>query len=352
MNSNTHYKSIGLGDTRVMTSDGVQELKHLENKFFKVKNSDAVWNRAVCKRIISNETIYKITLDNGFEYFAAPDQKFSIIADDEDKNHTVEVKNIIPGNKLKYLVPREWNIDQNNYTYTDGYCIGLLYSSPTQFIKHSLENDCYKTFIWCIRKDSQLQQDILTQWITDIDYAAIRVISQKSEKDEDFVIYTMQSKVFEKHMRKFGLPDASHVKNLDYGLPRVIWSSSDEFRYGFIDAMYSVNGIYQKSNNLCFMSNRSIVVLRDMWDVFGFYGITSTIRLLTDSQVLIFDPITFTDIIQCTDEKKQPEIKKNNSTPIGQKIIVKCEPADEKQDLWNIIVFGDNKNIQYSHCYF
>jgi hypothetical protein len=375
--------------TRVMTSEGVKEIQQLQNKFFKIKNIDGKWSRARCWLSGNNKPLYKLTLANGYEYFSTKEHKWpiknnSLLSIDTDESTPTDpvsnisqeeldglkieetlgetsnnngltrttTNNIKPGNKLPMISSQNWGNTSNVVlTYTDGYCLGLLYSSPVQFIRNSFENnDEHDTYIWCLPKTTKFAHTILTTWLTEIDHAVIRVIEQKSETGVDFNIYTTQGKTFTNYMKKFGLPTALKVEDKSYGLPNVIWSSMDEFRHGFIDAMYSISGNFQEQSGLCYITNKSETVIRDIWDIFGFYGINSTIKL-KNKQVpcmVIFEAVKFSNLFHCTNDDKQGKLNTIKCLDIttDEMMVVNCELTDLKEDVWDVTVFDNDHMFQ------
>ena len=66
--------------------------------------------------------------------------------------------------------------------------------------------------------------------------------------------------------------------------------------------MYSTNGIYQSDSNVCLMTNKSETLIRDLWDLLGFYGIASTVKIAKEQNqphIILFESRTFSKVFPC-----------------------------------------------------
>lgn len=382
--------------TRVMTSEGVKAIHTLQDTFFKVKALDGHWVLARCWKSGVDKPLYKVTLANGREYYSTAEHKWPVrganktmetisetpmeekdVSDNINQDlldvqkitdsmehmglhenpkdygvKRVSTKDIKHKDKLPFLKTQQWG-NKGGLTYTDGYCIGLLYSSPTAFIK----NDKYDAYVWCLPKAVEFAQSILTTWLNKIDHSVIRAFEQKQNEDMSFNVFIAHSKALSDYMRQFGLPTPESVKNNTFGLPKCIWDSSDEFRQGFVDSMYTINGGIHMENGLTFIVNRSEQTIRDMWDMFGFYGIASTIKLNANNQnhnFVILDADRFSLVFRCSDVNKQKELDRvphKKQERIGDIEIAKCELTELKEDVWDITVYDNNHMFMLSHCF-
>lgn len=399
MKSNISGQSLRLG-TRILTSEGVVNIETLENKFFKVRNTKGTWSYARCRKSDSEKSLQRITLANSKEYHCATEHKWPVIENTEPEvklpveRHKADCDNILVddlstspdkiksayeslGNKteqpFKKSITKKLtiNINSNNTlpyinmrylcdpiksicSYSDGFCIGLLYSSNTQFVK----DDGKKKYIWCLPKDV-IDGDcgkILMAWMSDIDYSVIRTFEQTDSNGNEFVIITQRSKIFTEYMEKFGVSTVCDVNNKTYGVPEAVWTDSEDFRRGFIDSVYSINGNLTEDKLLGFISSTCETYVRDLWDLFGFYGINSTVKT-TDKNSLplvVFDADMFSYNFIVTDVDKQYElnkIKHRPYEPVGEIGIVDCTLTNLKEDVWTIYVYDETNMFSLSHCF-
>lgn len=371
--------------TRVLTCDGVVAIESLENRFFKTRNLNGGWSIASCYKSGVNQPLYKLTLNNGKEYFCAADHKWPVLAvvnnDNTDKDNmpkmddtenpapveqsktktvtSVSASDIQTKQSLPYLKgqPLCSPVDAAG-TYTDGFCVGLLYLSHTQFVVRSVKQRL--TYVWCLPRDVLVGEygKILTTWLKGIDQTANLSFV---EKDDKFSVLTHQSRAFSKHMTQFGVASPSDIKDRTYGLPAAMWTGSEDFRHGFLDVVYSLTGGIDVANSIGYLASPCDTYARDLWDLLGFYGVASTFREAgKDSNGndtlphVIFGLDIFSYMFKITNKEKQNVLNKiehKKQSVIGEIEISNSEPTKLSEDVWSITVYDNACMFALSHCF-
>jgi hypothetical protein len=410
--------------TRVLTDTGVKEIQTLENTFFKVKNKNGAWHRARCWKSGINRPLYELTLTNGKKYWCTAEHKWHIgrlvarrkssvkvpdlpsIAEspgtespgteshksgsssdhDEDnvqvanissddiksatndtveenkvyKQFTVQASGIIKGDILVFECNKELPSGKNNLSFTDGFCIGLLYSSPTLFvIKSDKINTSGKGFryVWKLSSES-VYVNIVREWLSRLDDTHIFIKDITSESSTRSVIISAYSSIIENYIREIGVATPDEVKNSTFGLPSSIWTNSEEFRKGFIDAIFAISGIVQ-TDSILYISSRSEKFVRDLSDLFGFYGIGSSVKLNIRAKeghalppLIAFENTPFYKIFYVTDDNKREQIKNCKQTTIKTNFAIdECVKTNLREDVWDITVYDDTHTFRLSHCF-
>lgn len=407
-----HNPSLRAG-TRVLTSDGVIPIEQLENKFFKTRNLNGGWSYARCWKSGIGEPLHKLTLVNGKEYFCTSEHKWPVlkmlgekttetkttlddidevsisdvdgagISETETNNVTVadlgnseenikdapglektviqtlttdiKTKDRIPYTKSRKLC----NPVDGVGTYADGFSLALLYCSPTVFVTENTHTN----YVWALPEEEANGDygQLLTTWMNSIDYSAIRIFHQKDDKENKFVIFTQHSEAFTKYMSKFGLSTGKEVKDKTYGVPQAVWTGTEDFRRGFIDALFSFVGGIDEKQGLAFIPSPSETFVRDVWDLLGFYGVASTAKFrekTEDGKVIVplvmFEGDIFSQIFHVTNKEKQDVLEKldhRKQNIIGEIEVASCELTELKEDVWDVAVYDTSHLFALSHCF-
>ena len=361
--------------TRVLTSDGIVNIEELQNKFFEIRNITGKWSRARCQKSDDDALLYKITLTNGKEYFSTPEHIWPVLitkidAESEDTKDTktqqktvmrIPTRELKAKNMLPYVKSDSLYSSHNAIgTYTDGFCLGMLHTCSTDFITDS--SIAGENYIWAVPQewvDTGLDK-ILTTWMSGIDYSPIRAIDKEDDKKNKFRIYTTQSIVFSKYMDTFGISSIDNVKNKTFGVPKAVWTGSEDFRAGFIDGIYSMCGGINEHHILGYIPSASETFVRDICDLLGFYGIASTVRVEEKSTggenmlpLILFEADLFSQMFHITHKKRQnllDDVEHKNQNSIGEIEVASCVPTTLKDTMYSIIVYDSSHMFALSHC--
>ena len=274
------------------------------------------------------------------------------------KHKTVVMKETLdlePGMTMPYIKTDSLNMfGDRKGTYTDGFCIGLLYSSPTRFVDRK---DGKTTYAWAISKYTKTFgfDLIVERWLSEIGYSPIHKFEEK-----EFIVLMAKGKALTEKMNQFGIADPNEVNEHVHGLPQLMWTGSEDFRKGFINAFYSMCGRYDKGANFGTITTHSTNIIEDLWDLFGFYGISSTIkRESVDARgaktfpVLLFNVGLFSIVFNSADSDKQKKLSSLNhkeNSPVGEIEIISCELTSIKEDVYDIVVYDNNHMYSIPHC--
>lgn len=339
-------------DTLIITSKGIYPIKELQNTFFEVRGVKNEWIRARCTKV-ARQYIYEITLNNNDKLYCNEHNIWRTIEDVKDMSiRGITTDQLKPQMQLPYMKVKKL-FDSDVGTYTDGFCIGIMYCSPLLFIVNKIHPKSYgsssysdnlfiPTYTWAFEDKHQVE-GILSQWLHSIDHCIIR-----SSKQNDNTVYNIQSQKINDYFEKFGLCKDEEVKNCDYGLPQICWCGSDDFRKGFINAIYSLTGVLAKPQALGYITNKSKKFIEELRILFGCYGVPTIIK---NTGVLIFDMYSFDQIFEVSQRKKRTEIinlqmVKNAPDYVE---VVECKKTELIDDVYHIEVY-DRTNI-FSTCY-
>lgn len=413
----TGYNPSLRAGTRVLTSDGIIPIEQLQNRFFKTRNIKGSWSYARCWKSGTDKPLYKITLANGKEYWCTAEHKWPVLdvventetnttsteppltrikevtesiqetkssdkvsMDDlnksEDKTQEkyrstvtteitktitrtlttdVKIKDLLPYIKNRALCHPENGVGR----YSDGFCIAMLYCSPTTFITKNDET----SYVWVLSEKNAKGEygKLLKTWMNDVDNTTIRTFEKKDNKDNNFVVIIQQSQVFSEHMSKFGLPTEKAVNDKTFGAPLAVWTGSEDFRHGFIDGLYSLVGGVDIKKGLAYIPSESKTFVRDIWDLLGFYGIASTTNNIGETgynkdiaPLVVFECDIFSQIFYITNKEKQAVLDKlehRKQNVIGEIEVSSCELTDLKEDVWDVAVYDTEHMFALSHCF-
>lgn len=339
------------GETLIITSKGVYPIRELQNTFFEVRGVENKWIRARCTKV-ANQHIYEVTLNNNDKLYC---NDLNIWRTIEDTNNMsirgVTTEQLKPRTQLPYLRVKKL-FDSDVGTYTDGFCIGIMYCSPLLFIINKQYPKSYDspyedrslipTYTWAF-EDKHHVEGMLTHWLHSIDYCIIRTAKQNTN-----TVLNIQSQTINTYFKKFGICEDKEVKNGNYGLPKICWSGSDDFRKGFINAIYSLTGCLVKSNVLGYIKNKSPKFIEELRILMGCYGVPTIIK---NNGILIIDMHSFNQLFEVSQRKKRTEIKNLKMENKNQTYIevVECKKTALIDDVYNIEVY-DGTNI-FSTCY-
>lgn len=372
MKSNDENRTMSLRkDTRILTDGGVFRIQDLKNAFFHTRGLNG-WNLSYCRKTADYKRMYEVTLTNGKKYWCTSDHIWSVKRDtpgslpqiDEDsrlqldkkivKPKSIMTSEIKPGDTLVYQKTNQlFDVKNNIGNYTDGFCIGLLYCSPVQFVSAPEPGQC----VWCIDKASSVFP-ILTTWLNSIDKTYVQVTEQKSETNDEYLIITTMSVAVWQYINKFGIATYDEVKCSNYGIPSIVWTGCERFRKGFVDAVFNLSGRIYQETGICHIFNKSKTFIFDMWDLFGFYGIAGTMKqdLKTPTgdtvmPLLLFEASAFEHVFTITHAQKSRILrnmrKPQNST--GTVDILSVIETEIHEPVWDIILY-DSHTLSLSHC--
>lgn len=368
--------------TLVLTDSGIIPIEELQDREFLVKNLHGAWSKARCWLSGKNKRLYKLTLEDGSEYYATPEHKWPVLQKpnmrDAYSNGGWEKKTT---DKLKagMILPvgRNTEIRHNNKGYIgdreDGFFAGWLYGDG--WITNRIESRDKCEFGLCVsRSDVESGGQIIIDRLES--YIKNRLKSESSFRwrpDRGLFETSINSDSARLHLAKFGIGPKSA------GIPKSILTlASDEFIKGFIDGIVSSDGsvsLHDSTNSDAYSLDIVTIhekLAQDLRTLLGFYGITSKIhpRKMTE-QVTFPNGIVstpsqayslrisnnnnlhwFANVFDVTHESKQKKLEKYVlMSPKDRGIkIVSVELSDVCEDVWDISVYDKSHCFQIATC--
>jgi hypothetical protein len=287
--------------TKVLTDIGIFPIEGLVNKEFKTLNVDGKWSEAKCFLSGKVQKLIKISLETGIDYYATAEHEWPVYV---NNNLTkVKTENLVVGSELPFGSFLQKLPFGTVGKYQDGEHIGWMYG-----LKNEWSNKVAETY-----------------------------------------------KNREVNFEKFG-------KLNDGELPSFIWTSaSEEFRKGFIDALFS-SSLDIKDNNLLFRAE--LYFLTELAELLGFYGIKGNV-FNTDLRGADFSTYTISDInsiikfasiFDLSNTDKQNKINeiinsnKENLSVIQRTKIINIQETNTSEDVWDITVYNTTHCFKLSHC--
>lgn len=252
--------------TKVWTLKGIKPIEELQDKEFLVRNLNGDIVRATCWLSKPKAPLYKIKLQGGHEYFCTAEHKWAIFTPQGwVKAETTDLKpgHLLPINKFNKITIGEKG------DYSDGFFIGWLYGDGGVHIRK--DNSKPQLNLIVSKKDdiSNISATLLTKL-----NSLKKEVSSWSERKGNKELSCSSKSVFD-WLNTFGVDFECN------NLPSKIWDEcSEEFRKGFIDALYSSDGTVESSYKSAKirLSSSKETLIREFSELLGFYGIKNNIH--------------------------------------------------------------------------
>ena len=241
--------------TKVLTQDGIVGIEKLDGKVFRVKNLRGEFADASCWLSSPNAPLYKITLDGGVEYYATAEHQWPVIENHSVRKHSTS--ELTEGMCLPVIQP-ETLFDGKGGTYSEGFLVGWNLGDGWRTVRN---NDGTLQLGFCVHsEDRESEIDVKLQTVLE-GYGWSGSIL---DKDEININNKKVNEVFA-FTGTFGK---------EMGLPQLVWSGTEQFRKGVIDALFSAEGSVNKECGII-LTSAHIKLIEDVRDLLGFYGIKS-----------------------------------------------------------------------------
>lgn len=345
--------------TKVVTDTGVYPIEELEGREFFVKNLEGQMSPAECWLSGKDQSLYKITLQSGKEYYATAEHEWPVW--DGDSYSKVSSAELCAGDHLPVI--RQSTLFEGTLgDYNDGFVVGWLYGDG--WITNRRDVGCPQYGFIVSKGDQQsgIQNRILT------------TLREKTDSNADF--YDRQgnlelntvSRSLHEYFQQFG------VGSKEEGLPSAIWKDgSESFRRGFLDGLFSADGQVETAKKRVSLSSSRKKIIEDVSDLLGFYGVRHTVRSQKRTGIpfpngedynkeytLHSIRVTggrslrhFSDLVSLTHrEKNERLVEYRYPRPFekDQIEVVSVEKTDLREDVWDIRVGDDTHCFQISHC--
>lgn len=346
------------GGTKVLTNTGIFEIQDLSESEFYITNLNGQISKAKCFLSGKDKPLYKITLEGGHEYYCTEEHKWPIYKDKKSSTYTkLKTSDICSGSYLP-ITRKSSLYNSSNGTRDEGFLIGWNLGDGWQTIR---ADDGSRQIGFVVS-----EQDNCENRVTDKIIEVLRGLGSSCNFDK-------RGELNVNHSNLKNLFDRFGVQHKTKGLPTGVWdNSSDEFRAGLLDGLFSSDGCFSdrgsiESSNYCF--------IKEVSELLGFYGIKNYIRggklkrnptfpngkeydrdyfnyRLTISKPYLSHFINVVGYL--TNVKKDESLRKllgSSNRKLYDKIqILSVEKTDLREDVWDISVYDDIHCFNLSHC--
>lgn len=344
--------------TEVLTSDGIYKIEDLVGKTFNVQTLNGEYAPAECFLSGKNQPLYKITLENGVEYYATKEHKWAIL--NNGRYTKTFTEDLAAGDWLPYTKNQSLNFGSKG-TYEDGLFIGYWYGDGCVTIRKDDHRHQYNFTFGAEKKEVGLLDFIVNklEQITDknINYYT------RNRGMQDWYEICCGDKSLYKYMCSFGVADDKH------SLPKDIYHDlSEDFRRGFIDGLFSSDGHVEKcakAEGICWTTSSSDFA-KQVSDFLWWYGIRNNIaehhtelngKMFTGYVLKIGKraACVFRDIFKLSHTRKQKTLKSlsdniRKMTSDGHIKIASVELTELTEDVYDIHVYDDSHTFRINHC--
>ena len=335
--------------TRVLTSNGIFPIEELQDKSFQVKNLNGKISEAKCWLSGKDQPLYKITLIGGKEYYSTPQHEWPVVNNGDftkirtDKLRSGDLLPVIREDKL---------FDGDLGTREDGFILGWQLGDGWLTIRS--DNGCTQHGFIVSKKDCEYGIDSRIESYLHKLGSDVKFLDRGTAKELNTV-----SNVLNKNLEKFG------ASNKENGLPKAVWTGSEEFRKGIIDGIFSSDGHIEKNDKRIVLTSSRVNLIQDVADLLGFYGIKSSVikgkSILNNKEFVRYDlKISERKSIQHFRNLFTLSVGYKQDTLNGYKLkqtykndtikIKSVEKTDLMEDVWDISVCDNTHCFQLSNC--
>lgn len=316
-------------NTKVLTDDGIFAIKDLANKNINVINRKNELVKAECFKSGEDIPLIEITLQGSKKVYCTKEHKWFVL-NKEGSLNKVETKDLKIGDYLP-IVKKDYLYDHSFGNNDDGFLLGYL-------LGDGWLTECEDRSVigFIVNKNQPEIKEKLQRIIQTYDS-----LGNFSDRGSAWEITVTNKKLLNFVM------NVCRYDNNKLSIPNIIWSeSSEEFRKGFIDGIFSSDGHFSIKENKISLTSSKISLLEDMADLLGFYGIKTCLS---------------STVIKSS-ESQFPNGKDYNRTYNHCQLRFSCDSsirhfnelfsftANDKQNALNIIIDNmplENKNFKY-----
>jgi len=354
--------------TLVMTDHGIVPIESLDSKQFQVRNLYGEWQPATCWLSGRDKPLWEITLAGGHKIYATEEHKWPVVAGDFVRK--VPTSELVAGMQFP-VCGVDVLVDSDVGSYEDGFFCGWVFGDG--WITYRKTGEVQVGL--CV---AMVDSDVLPLLTDKLKEFGCEAVFKKNKNANCYELMTSHSSVISL-LSQYGF-----LELRDFGIPKSLFETTSEaFRRGFIDAMFSSGGCVEsrgKKNGLSLtLGSSRREVVQSLSDLLGFYGIHSTIKgglvkklptfpngTVHDREYEYYSLIIgthasmsrFLSLFKLTAGHKQrlleqavgqstkPNMRKDTDL-ITIKSVVK---TDLLEDVWDISVNDDTHCFQLAHC--
>lgn len=349
---------------------GIMPIENLQDKEFTVTTANNEQALAKCFLSGKNKRLHKITLDNNVQYFGTAEHKWPIVKDTKtgefEKVTTLKLK---AGNYLPVIKRNSLNFG-NFGDFNSGFLAGWLFGDGS--VTRRTDNNRLQIGLTLNNKNFKYDRKIVESL-----YSSLRKLKSDAEFKErtrtetNFPWYELatQNKNIEQWLETIRY---DITKN---SIPKILFTeASEEFRRGFISALFSADGSIDtyNSNPSIILTSKNKNALKELSNLLGFYGIISRIynrkptqgnfpngknynktyksyvlKISSQDSVSHFNKIF--DLFDLSKKEKLSQCKVVDN-PLNFIKIKEIHETDLIEDVWDITVYDSSHTFQLSHA--
>jgi hypothetical protein len=313
--------------TKIWTKEyGIIPIEHLQDKEFTVKNLDGSLSNAKCWLSSPKETLYKLTLEGGFEYYCTDKHEWPVLSGDETQFKKLKTTQLETGMSLPRLAYQDIISYGTLGTFEDGKLIGYFYGDG--WITDRKDNG-KRQYGVCIPKNRPHKMEYLNQFKT-------RFNGEGSEHKSGTIEFNSASVKIDEYFKLFG------VDKKEMGLPFKIWNEcSNDFINGFIKGFLDADGHKgSKNDNRLSINSTHEKLMKDFQELLGFKGIYLNYIKSTHTEYTVKNKTYQKDYTTYTLRRKWEVATKGKPVKI-----VSIEKTNLEEPVWDITV-NDS-----THCF-
>jgi ribonucleoside-diphosphate reductase alpha chain len=345
--------------TKVLTKNGIFNIEDLEGKEFLAKNLNGEWSTSKCFLSGKDKQLYKIQLDTGTEIYATKEHKWPCLLEGggwgKVTTNLLKEGNFLP---LPYKSTLDFEGD-STFTQEEGQLFGWLYGDGWISDRENKK----RVYGLCF---SDSEKYIAETVIETLNLLKKQPSNIKERKGMSYLQVTDHN--FDTLLR-----DKYSINKKEFGLPKKLWNSNDNFIKGFISGLFSADGFVGDSKIVLTSKHERLAL--DVQKLLSFYGIKSRIRKSTATNVTFpngvkynklytrydlsihgFNAYLFQQTFKLMHKEKQLKLDKFTDYKEKRKTfenvirIKSIELTNIHEDVWDISVFDDTHCFQIEFC--
>ena len=339
--------------TKVWTSEGIFPIEELQDKEFTVTNLNGEISPAKCWLSGKDKPLWEITLAGGHKYYATAEHKWPVYNSKTNSYVKINTPDIKVGSLLPISKHNEltFGIDGDAI---DGFFMG--WNLGDGWITERPTGKQIGIIVSASDKENNITPSI-NSFLTR--YNCTADLSNKNELN-------INNQEIRDAFTKFNMEHKSK------GLPASLWSNASEaYRKAFIDGLFSSDGCF---SDRILLTTSHEKLAKDVSDLLGFYGIKSSIKVTSNSDVKFpngkeynktytrYDlQIShqksikrFAELFTITHTAKASKLQaliQNTKEHLDDKIkVISVIKTDLKEDVWDISVDDKTHCFALPHC--
>jgi hypothetical protein len=315
------------GSTRVWTKEfGIVPIKELEGKQFTVKNLYGTESSASCWLSSPKEKLFKITLSNGYEYFATKEHKWAVLT--ESGYLKLETTQLKAGMKLPRLSKQKIR-DGGKGSRFDGVIVGYFYGDGWITDRKDTGKRQYGV---CVPHDCERKQKYKELFST--------LYGGEGCLRDSTLEFNSTAARLDSYFRSFG------VDKKEKGLPEFLFrEASEDFIDGFLEGFFDADGHLAKDGRTSF-STAHEKLANDLHDLLGFKGVYLSKTSRTKDHYVGANGKVYEKETHIYNLRRNLEYASNEK----EAVVISVEETMLEEPVWDIRVDHESHCFQLAGC--